>query len=177
MGATSFDLTIPMAWTIREKDISKAFCMRIMIYEWRWHDCGDARPCLVPRLGMRSLKPIILRMGSASDIQPSRAPAPRYGIIYEDISTPEDRKFWIAGSSLKVIDTTTKEVIGERIGYMMDPGQGNKSGGRSPWFIAAHHACPAFDGINPGVPQGGQTDIFVEKVLNPSPKSRSSPAD
>jgi len=104
---------------------------------------------------------------------PSIGQAPRYGVTYEDISTPEDRKFWIAGSSLKVIDTLTNEVIGERVGYMMDLGQGSKGGGRSPWLIAAHNACPAFDGINPKVPQGGQTVRFVEKVLQPH--SRSMP--
>ena len=49
-------------------------------------------------------------------------PAPRYGITYNDISTPEDRAVWIAGSSLKVIDLETKEVIAERIGYLFDRG-------------------------------------------------------
>lgn len=51
-------------------------------------------------------------------------PAPRYGVTYDDISTREDREYWIAGSSLRVIDLLTNEVMAERIGYMMDPGQG-----------------------------------------------------
>jgi hypothetical protein len=111
-----------------------------------------------------------------------KIPAPgnllRYGVTYDDISTREDREFWIAGSSLKVVDLQTNEVIGERIGYMVDWGQGNQSGGRSPWMYAADNACPGFQ-WNPNFPitrstgggateQPGQTLIFVEKVLKPS---------
>lgn len=103
---------------------------------------------------------------------PSSGPSPRYGVTYDDISTTEDRKHWIAGSSLKILDLQTNEVIAERIGYMMDPGQGNKSGGRSPWLIAASHACPAFKGRHPALSQGGQTDRFVEKVLQPRARPR-----
>ncbi|MGH8853897.1 MAG: hypothetical protein ACREWI_06420, partial [Telluria sp.] len=63
---------------------------------------------------------------------PAPEPSPRYGVTYDDISTPEDRAHWIAGSSLKVIDLQERKVIAERIGYMFDPGQGR--GGRgSPW--------------------------------------------
>lgn len=100
----------------------------------------------------------------------SNNPSPRYGVTYEDISTIEDRQHWIASSSLKVLDLLTDEVIAERIGYMMDLGQGGTRGGRSPWLFAADNACPAFQGSNPALPQGGQTGIFVEKVLHPRPR-------
>lgn len=83
-------------------------------------------------------------------------PSPRYGVTYDDISTSEDRLNWIAGSSLKVIDLLTNEVIAERIGYMMDPAQGADGGGRSPWLIAASHACPAFSGPRPASSQEGK---------------------
>jgi hypothetical protein len=53
---------------------------------------------------------------------------PRYGVTYDDISTREDREFWIAGSSLRVIDLQTGEIIGERVGYMIDIAQGNTDG-------------------------------------------------
>ncbi|MBL0209276.1 MAG: hypothetical protein IPP84_15475 [Propionivibrio sp.] len=76
------------------------------------------------------------------DEVPAPGPAPRYGVTYDDISTREERDYWIAGSSLKVIDLKTNEVMAERIGYMMDRGQGNTSGGRAPWLLAADHACP-----------------------------------
>lgn len=100
------------------------------------------------------------------DRVPATGPMPRYGVTYDDISTREEREYWIAGSSLKIIDLQTNEVMAERIGYMMDRGQGNTSGGRSPWLLAANNACPSFpsgDGRHPV--QIHQTRNFVEKVL------------
>jgi hypothetical protein len=94
-------------------------------------------------------------------------PAPRYGVTYDDISTREERDYWIAGSSLKVIDLLTNEVMAERIGYMMDRGQGNDSGGRAPWLLAVDYACPRFGplGVH-SVAQLHQTRNFVGKVLH-----------
>jgi hypothetical protein len=99
-------------------------------------------------------------------------PPPRYGVTYEDISTREDREYWIAGSSLKIVDLATKEVIAERVGYMVDAGQGSGAGGRSPWLFAFDHACPSFGGRSstpgPAAPLAlYQTARFVEKVLQP----------
>lgn len=108
------------------------------------------------------------------DKVPAPDQMPRYGVTYDDISTREEREHWIAGSSLKVIDLQTNEVMAERIGYMMDRGQGNTSGGRSPWLLAARNACPDFHRFpNPVVvvpssaAQLRQTQDFVEKVLKP----------
>lgn len=109
------------------------------------------------------------------DKVPAIGAKPRYGVTYDDISTREEREYWIAGSSLKVIDLKTSEVMAERIGYMMDQGQGDRGGGRSPWLLAADHACPTFQ-RNPFRPippghgasaQAIQTEDFVEKVLKP----------
>jgi hypothetical protein len=99
---------------------------------------------------------------------PATGEPPRYGVTYDDISTREEREYWIAGSSLKVVDSKTGEVIAERIGYMMDWAQGSRAGGRSPWLLAADNACPAF----PGTPsshaeQNDQTRYFVVRVLKP----------
>jgi len=100
------------------------------------------------------------------DQSPAPDPASRYGVTFDDISTREERDYWIAGSSLKVIDLKTNEVIAERIGYMMDRGQGNTGGGRAPWLMAEHHACPDFPKDSGGHPfKGYQTRNFVEKVL------------
>lgn len=98
---------------------------------------------------------------------PSDGAPPRYGVTYSDISTREEREYWIAGSSLKVIDLKTNEVLAERVGYMMDRGQGNRSGGRSPWLLAADHACPEFAPLHGATAQPYQTLNFVEKVLKP----------
>ncbi len=73
-------------------------------------------------------------------------PTARYGVTYDDISTHEDRLHWIAGSSLRIVDIQTNEVIAERIGYMMDAGQGNTAGGSEPWERATNRACPPFVG-------------------------------
>jgi hypothetical protein len=102
------------------------------------------------------------------DKTPATGPQPRYGVTYDDISTREDRDYWIAGSSLKVIDLKTHEVIAERIGYMMDRGQGSTFGGRAPWLLAADNACPAFP-KDPGghTYQTDQTHDFVLKILKP----------
>ncbi|MBF9264125.1 hypothetical protein [Paracidovorax cattleyae] len=98
---------------------------------------------------------------------PSNAPRPRYGVTYEDISTREERDYWIAGSSLKVIDLKTNEVIAERVGYMVDWAQGVTVGGRSPWLLAADNACPEFSARHGATSQMFQTVRFVNKALKP----------
>jgi|GEM_PF-608880 len=70
--------------------------------------------------------------------------AAQYGITWEDLSTQEDRQKWIAGSTLQILDLKNNEVIAERIGYMMDRGQGSRGGFRAPWQMALRNACPAF---------------------------------
>lgn len=102
----------------------------------------------------------------------------RYGIKFEDISTREEREHWIAGSSLKVIDLETNEVLAERVGYMVDWAQGARGGGRSPWLFAADNACPAFakrlnqpqkNPVRGAGDQTRQTPDFAEQVLKPLP--------
>jgi hypothetical protein len=101
---------------------------------------------------------------------PPVVPGPRYGVTYADISTIDDRKIWIAGSSLRVIDLETNEVIAERVGYMIDRGQGSEAGFRQPWADAAYIACPNFPFISDQrhVRQSDQTRNFVEKILKPA---------
>ena len=101
---------------------------------------------------------------------PAAGAAPRYGLTYEDISTHEDRDYWIAGSLLKVIDLQTGELMAERIGYMMDSGQGSTTGGRVPWLLAADNACPAFAPRHGATAQTRQAQRFVEEVLHPPMK-------
>ncbi|MBK8894546.1 MAG: hypothetical protein IPN64_11010 [Propionivibrio sp.] len=87
---------------------------------------------------------------------------PRYGVTYDDISTVEERRHWIAGSSLKVIDLRANEIIAERIGYMVDFAQGATPGGRQPWTFARWNkgwSCPDIARQSYGARR------FVEKVL------------
>lgn len=109
------------------------------------------------------------------DKVPIAVSSARYGVRSDDISTRAERELWIAGGSLKVIDLQTQEVVGERIGYMVDWAQGSRAGQRSPWLFAADNACPDFHRNYPrpvpggGAPaQGVQTLDFVEKVLKPA---------
>ena len=60
----------------------------------------------------------------------------RFGISWEDISTPEDRKYWVAGSRLRVIDLSNNNIVAERIGYLIETGFGSNSGQRRPWLSA-----------------------------------------
>ncbi len=101
------------------------------------------------------------------DRKPASGNSPRYGVTYDDISTREEREYWIAGSSLKVVDLQTNEIIAERVGYMVDWAQGSQAGGRSPWLLATRQACPKFLGEHSSA-QIGQTEQFVEKVLKPA---------
>ncbi|UXH79791.1 hypothetical protein [Roseateles amylovorans] len=105
---------------------------------------------------------------------PINWPTGKYGVAYEDISTKEERDLWIAGSRLYVIDIASGEILGERVGYMVDLSQGSLAMGRQPWLYAANNACPSFDRF-PGAKgerrgssmQIRQTSDFVEKILIP----------
>lgn len=44
----------------------------------------------------------------------------RYGYTWDDISTPEDRKYWVAGGRLRVVELETGEVVAERVGYVIE---------------------------------------------------------
>jgi len=60
----------------------------------------------------------------------------RYGFTWDDLSTREDRHYWVAKSRLQIIDLQTQEVIAERIGYFIEKGFGfvNTYGHeRNPW--------------------------------------------
>lgn len=96
-------------------------------------------------------------------------PASRYGVTWEDISTPEDRKYWVAGGRLQVLELETKKVLGERVGFIIEPGFGSQAGGRVPWgharFVSSDRAaCPPFQPKSL-VPIN---KLFVEKVLVPA---------
>lgn len=95
----------------------------------------------------------------------------QYGVTWDDLSTREDRERWIAGGSLKVIDLASNEVVGERLGFMMDRGQGDRTGGRSPWAFAEQLACPPFAPIadtDHRRSRGGENSRFVFRLLKPT---------
>lgn len=63
-------------------------------------------------------------------------PASRFGVAWEDISTPEDRKYWVAGSRFRVMDLSDNTVVAERIGFLIEAGFGSTAKGRRPWQSA-----------------------------------------
>ena len=71
-------------------------------------------------------------------------PVSRFAISWEDISAPDDRKYWVAGSRLRVIDLTDNSIVAERIGYMIEAGFGSTSGQRRPWLSSRgpNTTCP-----------------------------------
>lgn len=97
---------------------------------------------------------------------PDRVP-PRYGVLYEKISDAVDREYWIAGGAVKVFDLQTKELLGERIEYMMDPGQGDGTNGRAPWSFAARNDCISKSTNGGYKKMRGRAVDFVVKVLQP----------
>lgn len=77
-----------------------------------------------------------------------RQPISKFGVSWEDISTPQDRKYWVAGSRFRVVDLADNSVIAERIGFLIERGFGSRAGHRSPWLTARGigpngSSCPA----------------------------------
>jgi len=81
------------------------------------------------------------KMASVDNIE---NPVSRFGISWEDISTPADRRYWVAGSRLRVIDLTDNSVVAERIGYFIEAGFGSTAGQRRPWLTSrgSNTTCP-----------------------------------
>lgn len=96
--------------------------------------------------------------------------AARYGIRWDDVSTRDDREHWIAGGTLQIVDLQTNELLAERIGYMMDPGHGNRRNARQPWSFARDNACPPLRDSSGKRSAEGHTVRFVQSVLRPMPQ-------
>jgi len=91
-------------------------------------------------------------------------PIPRFGITFDDIIDPDERKYWIAGSTVKVVDLRTQETLAEFKRYVIEPGQGSQSGQRTPWLFA--------EGCNMKTSYGRDSPrLFVDQVLKPTKES------
>jgi hypothetical protein len=91
-------------------------------------------------------------------------PESRFGVLWEDISTPEDRAYWVAGSRLRVVDRADNEIVAERIGFLIEAGFGSRAGARRPWQVSRHSrtTCPPLDWSDVYADQ-----VFLTKVLKP----------
>ena len=93
-------------------------------------------------------------------------PTSRFGVSWNDTSTPHDRKYWVAGSRLKVIDLATQEVVAERQGFYIEAGFGSHGGARTPWLTSKgpNTTCPTHN-------DSYSDRWFVLRVLNPQKAS------
>lgn len=88
-------------------------------------------------------------------------PFARYSVAFTNLVNPEDRKYWVAGTTVTVTDVQTSEVLAQATWYSFEPGQGSKAGGRQPWRFAL--SCPELRGGKERSP----TRFFVDQVLKP----------
>lgn len=91
--------------------------------------------------------------------EPISKPSSRFAVTFEDDVDPENRKHWLAGTTIKVLDTKTNEVIGEQQYWALDTGFGSTNQ-RSPWQTFPM-TCPKTKTVD----TGWETHHFVEKIL------------
>ena len=82
----------------------------------------------------------------------------RYAVTFENDVDPKLRKYWVAGTTIKIIDRQTNELLAEKTIFAFDPGQGSTVTERQPWAFAQY--CPEMK-------TDTETRIFVDKVLQP----------
>jgi len=100
------------------------------------------------------------------DQQPTPHPRARYAVTYENDISWENRKHWIAGTTIKIIDTQTNELMAEKTMYAFVPELGYSKFEQNPNPWGRGMRCPDENSYEQ------KTVIFVSKVL--IPKSQSS---
>ncbi len=91
---------------------------------------------------------------------PNPANPARYAITYSNNVDPALRKYWVAGTTIQIIDQQTNELLAEKTVFIFDSGGGDTYGGGSPWRRTATKICPD----EPFEPHR-KTNAFVAKVL------------
>lgn len=96
--------------------------------------------------------------------EPIAHPTARYAVDYEDIVDANDRKMWIAGTVVRVVDQTSGDVLATYTKFVRDGGMGTTGGSRDPWVHASHSGlqCPM-----PTSSTDTQTRYFIDQVLVP----------
>ena len=100
------------------------------------------------------------------DKQPNPHSRARYAVTYENDISWENRKHWIAGTTIKVIDTKTNTLMAEKTMYAFVPELGYSKFEQNPNPWGRGMRCPDENSYEQ------KTVIFVSKVL--IPKSQSS---
>ena len=101
------------------------------------------------------------RSESAEEIEmrPVEGAVSKFAVEWSDVSSDQDRNFWIAASHWKVLDRKSGEVIGERMGFAIEPGFGSRAGARRPWLFALRqgNSCPPIE--------HSHNQIFIRKIF------------
>ena len=101
------------------------------------------------------------------DKQTNPHPRARYAVTYENDISWENRKHWIAGTTIKVIDTKTNELMAEKTMYAFVPELGYSKFEQNPNPWGRGMRCPS------GESEFEQRTVtFAIKVLIPSNLSR-----
>ena len=99
--------------------------------------------------------------------QPTPHPRARYAVTYENDISWENRKHWIAGTTIKVIDTKTNTLMAEKTMYAFVPELGYSKFEQNPNPWGRGMRCPS------GESEFEQRTVtFAIKVLIPSNLSR-----
>ena len=91
----------------------------------------------------------------------------RYAVTYENDISWENRKHWIAGTTIKVIDTKTNELMAEKTMYVFVPELGYSKFEQNPNPWGRGVRCPK------EAPAQQETSAFIAKVLFPSSQSQT----
>ena len=101
------------------------------------------------------------------DKQPNPHSRARYAVTYENDISWENRKHWIAGTTIKIIDTKTNELMAEKTMYAFVPELGYSKFEQNPNPWGRGMRCPDENSYEQ------KTVIFVSKVLIPPARPHS----
>ena len=92
----------------------------------------------------------------------------RYAVTYENNIDPELRKYWVAGTTIKIIDRQTDELLAEKTIFAFDPFQGTTSDRGAPW---SHRANICLSEKEIEEPRDSTLSIsnFAFTILTPKP--------
>ena len=94
----------------------------------------------------------------------------RYAVTYENDISWENRKHWIAGTTIKVIDTQGNQLVAEKTMYVFVPELGYSKFEQNPNPWGRGVRCPKED------PAQQETSGFIAKVLFPSSQPQTEDA-
>ncbi len=89
--------------------------------------------------------------------EPLKEKPARYLIDFTNVVDPEERKYWVAGTTIKITDTQTTELVAQLTVYAFEPGLGSQAGFRQPWRFSV--TCPS------DLMSGNSTRFFVDQIL------------